>query len=448
MINESKTRSAILFFGDLLLLYAALLAILLVRYAGSEFQRQLILHWQPFSVLFFFWILIFYIGGLYNPRSFKSGEEFSRAFRAALLINSALAVGFFYLVPFFGIAPKTNLFAFIALFGLADYWIRSRLGQWLATAGFKNRLLIIGGGESSVILIERIKNNPQTGYEIGLWKKDLKTQEYNDLFRLIAANKINTVVIPHDLKKELSRPELIYRLMSSGVNVAEFSLIYEAVFQKVPLNDLEEGWLLGKIAPEHRFFDASKRLFDIFLALLISAVLWPLGILIAVFIHFASSRTDRGPIIYRQKRLGKNAKEFTIYKFRTMRPNAEINGAVWAKSDDERITPLGKILRRTHLDEIPQLYNIIKGDLSFVGPRPERPEFIKDLKIKIPYYNIRHLVNPGITGWAQINYRYGASAEDALEKLQYDLYYIKNRSFLLDLAIIVKTIKLLFVILK
>ncbi|MBZ9569449.1 sugar transferase, partial [Patescibacteria group bacterium] len=183
-----------------------------------------------------------------------------------------------------------------------------------------------------------------------------------------------------------------------------------------------------------------KRGFDILFSLfglLITAILFP-------FIALAIKIDSPSPMFYSQKRVGKDGKIFTIYKFRTMKAGAEKEGPRWASSDDPRITRVGKVLRAIYIDEFPQFYNILKGDISFVGPRPERPEFVKQLKKKIPYYGVRHLVKPGFTGWAQINYHYGASVEEAREKLQYDLYYIKNRSFFLDLGIILKTIKIIF----
>jgi lipopolysaccharide/colanic/teichoic acid biosynthesis glycosyltransferase len=155
--------------------------------------------------------------------------------------------------------------------------------------------------------------------------------------------------------------------------------------------------------------------------------------------------TSRGSVIYKQQRIGKNGRVFILYKFRTMIPEAESDGPKWAEEQDERVTIIGRFLRRTHLDELPQLINVIKGDLSFVGPRPERPEFVEHLKKKIPYYEIRHLIKPGITGWAQINYKYASSIDDTYEKLQFDIYYIKKRSIVLDILILLKTIKTVFI---
>jgi exopolysaccharide biosynthesis polyprenyl glycosylphosphotransferase len=179
-------------------------------------------------------------------------------------------------------------------------------------------------------------------------------------------------------------------------------------------------------------------LFDIGVSFLALIIVWPLMGLIALAIKIDST----GPVFYRQKRVRQNDQEFELIKFRTMVHNAEgQTGAVWAKKNDPRVTRVGKILRLTRLDEFPQLINILKEDMSFIGPRPERPEFVRELKEKIPYYSLRHSVKPGITGWAQVNYRYGASIEDAIEKLQYDLFYIQNMSLLLEIRIFLKTIQ-------
>ncbi len=190
-----------------------------------------------------------------------------------------------------------------------------------------------------------------------------------------------------------------------------------------------------------KFYDNLKRGFEIFISLVIFIVLLPLTILIVLLVKITSS----GPVIYRQIRVGELGKQFYLYKFRTMIKDAESDGPKWAQKSDERVTFLGKILRYSHLDELPQLINILKGEVSFVGPRPERPEFVADLEKKIPYYQIRHLVKPGITGWAQVNYRYGASVADSNEKLKYDLFYLKNRSLFLDIIIMLRTLKFFFV---
>ena len=216
--------------------------------------------------------------------------------------------------------------------------------------------------------------------------------------------------------------------------------------RKIPLADIEETWFLENIEGAAQFYDPLKRAWELVAAIIMGIVLIPVEIIIAILIAI----TSRGPVIYRQTRVGKYGKEFRLYKFRSMKAlsadgSAEMKGAQWATQSDKRTTPIGGFLRGSHLDELPQLINVIKGDLSFVGPRPERPEFVEKLQKDIPFYETRLLIKPGITGWAQINHRADLNLEDVKQKLQYDIYYLKNRSLMLDLAIIVKTIKSFFV---
>ena len=219
-----------------------------------------------------------------------------------------------------------------------------------------------------------------------------------------------------------------------------FSFCSRSRARKIPISTLEEVWFIENITKGNKIiYELVKRVVEISFALIVGVIFLPLSIIIAGLIKLTS---PGGPMIYRQTRVGRNGNEYTLYKFRTMIPKAEAEGPRWTIPNDPRITKIGKILRRAHLDEIPQLINLLQGNLALVGPRPERPEFVEELKKKIPYYDIRHLIKPGLTGWAQINYRYGASIEDAQEKLQYELYYLKNRDLVMDLSIILKTIKL------
>jgi len=217
----------------------------------------------------------------------------------------------------------------------------------------------------------------------------------------------------------------------------DFVGFYETIFQKLPLEELEEGWFIEKITTSRHLYEFIKRTADIILALILGIILLPAALIIAILIKLDS----RGPIIYKQERIGFNDKSFILYKFRTM--VVDQSGPLWTTKADKRLTLIGKFLRYTHLDEIPQLYNILKGDISFIGPRPERRELVELYK-QLPYYEIRHIIKPGLTGWAQLNYKPSASLEEAKEKLQYDIYYIKNRSLVLDVLIILKTIKYLF----
>lgn len=225
----------------------------------------------------------------------------------------------------------------------------------------------------------------------------------------------------------------------SGIEVLDAPSFYEQLTGKLLIENITPSWFIFSNGFKITFLKRiSKRIMDITLAFIILCLTIPLMIIIALLIKIDS----RGPVLYRQVRIGERERKFVIFKFRTMVSDAEKDtGPVWTKRDDPRVTRIGKILRKTRLDELPQIFNVIKGEMSFVGPRPERPEFVERLKQEIPYYSERHFVKPGITGWAQIKYPYGASVEDALEKLRYDLFYIKHLSIFFDLLIIIETIK-------
>jgi len=216
--------------------------------------------------------------------------------------------------------------------------------------------------------------------------------------------------------------------------------VYEEYTGKIAIENLRPSWLIFSSGfRKSQMLAGAKRAMDILLAILGFIIGLPVLLLVALAVKL----TSRGPALYHQTRVGQHGKHFTFHKFRTMRPDAEAKtGPVWAsKAGDPRVTPIGRMLRRTRLDEMPQLWNVLIGEMSFVGPRPERPEFVSELTEQIPYYGQRHVVRPGLTGWAQVRYTYGASTEDALQKLQYDLFYIKNLSIPLDLFIILDTVK-------
>lgn len=245
------------------------------------------------------------------------------------------------------------------------------------------------------------------------------------------------LAITHDRTDELMHSLLEIRL--AGIRVHEMTSIFEQLARRIPARHIQERWILfesGFDIISHSSVQHTKRILDIISAALTLAITSPLILIAAIAIKIDSS----GPVIFRQTRVGLNNEKFILYKFRSMCTNAEKNGAVWARENDPRVTRAGKWLRLLRIDELPQLINVLRGDMSMIGPRPERPEFVDDLEKQLPYYYIRHLVRPGITGWAQVNYPYGATVEDALCKLEYDLYYVKNMSFFLEAKIVLRTI--------
>lgn len=439
-----KLKQTTLLLGDVLILYASLAVTLFVRYSGLS-REAVDVHFWPFTFIFAIWLITFYIGGLYDLKSLKNDLDFYKKFITLLVINGVLATILFYFIPAFGITPKTNLFTAIIIFGLANYVWRTFYNTLLSAGAPENRILMIGYSKTVEDLTGHISKNPQLGYEIKFWMKEgLQDKEFEHLAQVILTNKINLIVVPAHIKKNSKAARLIYKNLVLGIEVLDLSELYEKVFQKLPLAELEEVWFLENLAKRHKVYEFIKRPIEILLALIMALALLPLAIVIGLSVAL----TSKGPAIFRQTRSGRNEREFMIYKFRTMRADAEKDGPQWSTPGDQRATFIGKVLRATHLDELPQLINIIKGDLSFVGPRPERPEFVAHLKKEVPYFELRLLVRPGVTGWAQINYKYGSSVEDAYEKLQYDMYYLKNRSLTLDAIILLRTVKYLFTNLK
>ncbi len=231
----------------------------------------------------------------------------------------------------------------------------------------------------------------------------------------------------------------LFNAKLQGLEVGDIRSLYERVARRVPVDLIHENWLLmedGFNLNVHNYMRRAKRAFDIAFSVGMSVVALPIVLLAALAVRLESP----GPVIYRQKRVGLHEKEFTVYKIRSMRVDAEKNGAVWASKNDPRVTRVGTFIRKTRIDELPQLWNVLIGDMSVVGPRPERMEFVRELSEHIPFFYVRHTVKPGITGWAQVCYPYGSSVEDARFKLEYDLYYIKHMSALLEAKVVLKTI--------
>lgn len=429
----AKTKKFILILGEVAILYGALAATLIIRYGADYFKESFNNHLKPFTLIFLVWLFIFYLADLYKDKNLRINLETTQLFVLAIAISVVSSIILFYLFPsFFKVTPKTNLVIFALVFGILDFGWRLVLVKIYIFSGWKNHLLFIGDSPIIGEIINYLKSNPQLGYEI--------KGQIND-YSMLKNYQADTIVIQPHLKKEPEFVKTIYQLLPQKIAIVDLITFYETVFQKLPLKELEESWFIERINFRHDIYDSIKRIIDISFSLILGIILIVPIFIIAVLVRL----TSRGPIIFKQERVGKNEKKFTLYKFRTMKVDAEKNGAQWATKNDPRVTSIGRFLRRSHLDELPQLLNIFKGDISFVGPRPERPEFVSQLKEKIPYYEIRHLVKPGLTGWAQINYRYGASIEDAYEKLQYDIYYLKNRSLILDILIALKTIRLIFI---
>jgi lipopolysaccharide/colanic/teichoic acid biosynthesis glycosyltransferase len=279
-------------------------------------------------------------------------------------------------------------------------------------------------------------------------KKDLHT--FKGDFQYFAVNdfagQINDIKLFYVIQDaSLNKDELqqLMQMKMQGFKILTISQFYEQILRKIPVELVSMRGLIfesGFELTSRMFLQRTKRVVDVVLSILLFLITWPLILIFGILHKFESA----GPVFYTQTRTGKKGELFTIYKLRSMRANAEAGGAVWAQSNDPRITKIGQFTRVTRIDELPQLLNVLKGDMSFIGPRPERPEFNSSLAEQVSFYELRHSVRPGLTGWAQVKYPYGASVEDSKEKLQYDLFYIKNYSLLLDFEILMKTVFVVF----
>lgn len=433
MFDALNLRKSFLFFGDIACLYLSFFITIFLGFWGDFRLHWILLHLIPFSILYFFWLIVFYVFGLYDLRTVKAGPFLYTKIFSAILVCFGIGIAFFYLIPLFGITPKTNLILNIVSLSVIFFAWRKIFSLFFSSR-FLNRVTIIGEDSQIQELAKEIELRPYLGYKL------ITLDQKQDLLRQIQDNKIDTIIVPSDIKDSSSLVKNLYQCLPAKVNFLDWTKAYEMVCGKVPVSFITQIWFLKNLREgEKAFYDKTKRVTDISLASIILTVtffLWPL---IAILIKLG----DGGPIIYRQKRIGKERKPFFLLKFRSMNVGAENKtGPVWADKEDIRVTKIGKLLRKTHLDELPQMINILKGDIGLVGPRPERPEFIEKLEKEIPHYNVRHLIKPGFTGWAQIKFRYGRSIMDSQEKFQYDLYYLKNRSFILDVGIILKTLQL------
>lgn len=427
-----------IFLSDIVILYASLVLTLLIRYP-DRFQEQYWIHLYPFSLIFISWLLVFYIANLYEPKLLRNNVHFYSALSQTIVISAAISVLFFYLIPLYGITPRTNLLIFLIIFTGLEFASRSLLNN-IFQKGFKKSVLIIGTNNQSLELDLFVKENPQLGYEIKS-VIDISSDKLKDISHTIHEEKIDIIVLSPEAYQVPKIIDIFYKSLEQKVGFMNLASFYELLTGMVPLGAINQVWFLENLNEGNKkAYEMIKRGNDMVFAVIIGLI----SLLFYPFIILLIKSTSRGPVFYKQKRVGRAGKTFEIIKFRTMNKDAEKDtGAVWASQDDPRITSVGKFMRKTRLDELPQLWNILKGQMAFIGPRAERPEFNESLK-DIPFYEERYLIKPGLSGWAQINFRYGSSVADTAEKLKYDLYYIKNRSLILDLGIALKTIRIMF----
>lgn len=458
-------RRLLLTLGDLSVLNLVLALVLILVDPASQVATVPVWRYVLwFGLLNVVWLAVAAVFDVFDLR--RASQAYRSAWNAA---GAAFIAGSIYwLIPFLPpILPSRRIFVFalpvlLALSIGVWRWVYARL---LAQPQFNHNALVIGAGQSGAHLARAIAQHTQhdsaesngIGYHI-LGFIDDDTSKLNTLVENIPVIGTRTQLVhlaqalqPTEIVLAITHtdtiePDLFRAILDChemGVPITTMSSLYERTMQRVAVE--HTGRSLNAIMPVapaamHRFYLASKRLLDIAIALLGCIVL----LLAMPLVWLANRLTDPGDLFYSQTRVGKNGRLFKVHKFRSMVMDAEAySGAVWATEDDPRITPIGRILRATRIDELPQFWNVLKGEMSLVGPRPERPHFVDQLADEIIYYRVRHAVKPGITGWAQINYRYGASVDDSLIKLQYDLYYIRHQSIRLDLEIMLRTVQVM-----
>ena len=393
----------------------------------------------------------FYLLDLYDFSEIrKPGVLYVRTLQALGLASIVMAV-IFYTYPqmLFG----RGVFLLSLLFMLSTMILWRVFVMWLlGHPRLAERVLILGTERNAIDLAREALDRPEQGYKIVGFVGDdpqLVGQSLinprvlgltDDLQQIVNRYHINRIVLAiNERRGRMPLGSLIEMKLRDGLAIEESDSFYERLTGKVSTGTLRPSWLIFS-GPSRRmiFYRQLRRLLDV----LLSVVGLVLSLPIMMFTAVAIRLDSRGPILYRQTRVGQRNRTFTIMKFRSMRLDAEPGGPVWAEEDDPRVTRVGRVIRKLRIDELPQFINIIRGEMTFVGPRPERPEFVSRLEREIPYYSQRHLVKPGLTGWAQVRYPYCASVEDAIQKLQYDLYYIKNQSLLLDVITLFETVRI------
>jgi len=433
MFYFHKYKGVLLLILDTLILYGVLIGVILVRFHNNFSVDTWSSHLYGFTPIFLIWILIFFISHLYETMFTFQPLKIITSLGRISVINLFLSILYFYTLPFTNLTPKTNLilvWSFSSLFILLNHiWISLILKRQKPL-----NTILISQSKDIQELITTLKNNPQLGYNIidiintdeDCWK----------LERIINSQNVQIIIIDKSFQTNEIK-KILFESLLNKIQIIDFIDFYESILNKTPLSLLDNPEFLSHLEDRsYQLIEPFKRFIDIFFGIIIFLITFPLWFILAALILIDKI----GPIFYFGKRIGKNHKPFYLIKFRSMIPNASNLGPGWTLPNDQRITKIGKFLRKSYLDELPEILNVLKGDLSLVGPRPEEAKLVVDFEKEIPFYNVRHIVKPGITGWAQIHYPNSFSIEGTKEKLQYDLYYLRHYSIWLDFLIILKTL--------
>lgn len=437
-------RTVVLLLGEAVIVYASFVLATLLRFGPDA---PLVLNYEGGLVkivaVTVCALLCSHFFDLYDPQRLTSNGEtvFRILFVTGSLAFVLAAIG--YVFPPFMLGNGVFVMGLLILaVGLVSWRI---VFSWLVERPyFREQVYVLGTGDQARTIVETLRTRPGIGMDVVGWagavgNGSLTREALGEKLRsLLERQKVHRVIVAMSDRRGAMPVSELLDLRFSGVKVEDGTSMLEKISGKIEVSELHPSWLI--FSDGFRISTPTlllKRLVSVSASLACLLVFLPFVPLIALAIKLSSP----GPVLYRQKRVGRNGTIFVCYKFRSMREDAEADGPQWAGSDDSRVTWVGRFLRKTRLDEVPQLWNVLRGDMSFVGPRPERPEFVESLSREVPYYQLRHIIRPGLTGWAQVNYHYGASVEEAKEKLRYDLYYIKNISLTLDLLVLFETVK-------
>jgi len=440
-----STRSLTVFAGELLLIFGSV-----ALAAGFQNTPDLAGNLWKIALVTVICQLCLYYNDFYDLTLVHSSRELIVRLLQAAGAASIVLAALYFVAPDLMIGNGIFVSAlFVFLFAILAW--RLAFNSVTGSLKLEERVLFVGTGDAARKVARQILDQHDFAYRVIGFIDDDPTRigerivnpaiigTPSDMQRLIAEHHIDRIVVGlSDRRGKLPIEELL-RAKLAGIRVEDATTTYERVTGKILIDDLRPSWLIFSDGFRvSRVTRLMKRAIDLALSLMLAIATLPLMLLTALLVLLE----DGGPVFYRQERVGENGRQFVLSKFRSMRKDAEQGGKpIWAKDGDDRITRVGRFIRKTRLDELPQLWNVVRGDMSFVGPRPERPFFVDQLSQQIPFYQQRHAVKPGLTGWAQVKYRYGSSLEDAMEKLRYDLYYIKHLSVIFDLTIVFDTVK-------
>lgn len=407
----------------------------------------------PKTLLITFVIQIcLYYADLYSIDSISKIKDICLKLLKSLGNAAILLAVTYFLFPHFVVRADVFILSLIVLYGFILAW-RLAYNEILKRGLFDKKIVIIGSDGLAQQIVNEINNKKDCGYNIACIVLEkyhkgtiseartpiIRKRKYTGLSNLVKKLKIDAIVVAIKEKRSQLPTEELLKCKLDGYEILDGNSFYEMLKGKLDVTIINPGWLIFSDGfKKSRITLFSKRMIDILLSAVLLLLLFPLLLIIVLMIKVDT----KGPVFYSQERVGKNKELYSMLKFRSMYVNAEEkSGPVWAEAKDVRVTRVGSIIRLLRIDEIPQIWNVLKGEMSFIGPRPERDFFVEELEKQIPFYNERFTVKPGISGWAQVNYDYGANVEDAIEKLNYDLFYIKNMSIFMDLMIVFKTMK-------